>query len=178
MGRNMASLPLTGMSGVGLPLDWNFGDVDSPRNATDAQSRGTMDVPVQPQVVPRMIPFEESRPLIKRATSKDLAAARSLVKQAMAASDKLNRARVANPRRNKYSLSPDTQIGRRDLSSNGTIQLTDSATAPLLVITPEIAAAAALVAEAEVAGNSTVGNSTNLTKRAAAASTGTFWMQK
>lgn len=96
----------------------------------------------------------------------------------MAASDKLNRARVANPRRNKYSLSPDTQIGRRDLSSNGTIQLTDSATAPLLVITPEIAAAAALVAEAEVAGNSTVGNSTNLTKRAAAASTGTFWMQK
>ena len=173
MGPNMASLPLTGISGIGLPLNWNFGDAVPPRNATDVQSRSTMDVPVHPQVVPRVIPFEESRPLMKRATSKDLAAARSLVEQALAASDKLNRARVANPRRNKYSLSPDTQISRRGLSSNGTIQFTDSAIAPLLVITPEIAAAAALVAEAEVGGNST-----NLTKRAAVASTGTFWMQR
>lgn len=171
MGPNVASLPLTSISGM-----WNFGDAATPSNTTDFQSRSTMDVPVHPHVVPRTIPFEESRPLIKRATSKDLAAARSLVKQALAASDKLNRARVANPRRNKYSLSPDTQISRRDLSSNGTIQLTDTATAPLLVITPEIAAAAALVAEAEVGGNST--NSTNVTKRAAVTSTGTFWMQR
>jgi hypothetical protein len=174
----MASLPLTGVSSMGLPLNWNFGDVATPRNATDVQSPSTMDAPVHAQIVPRMIPFEDSRPLIKRATPKDLAAARSLVEQALAASDKLNRARVANPRRNKYSLSPDTQLSRRGLSSNGTIQLTDSATAPLLVITPEIAAAAALVAEAEVGGNSTNLNSTNLTKRAAAASTGTFWMQR
>lgn len=173
MGPNMASLPLTGTSGIGLPPDWNFGDTATPMNASVVQSRSTTDVPVHPQVVPRMIPFEESRPLIKRATSKDLAAARRLVEQALSASDKLNRARVANPRRNKYSLSPGTQISRRDLSSNGTIQLTDSATAPLLVITPEIAAAAALVAEAEVGGNST-----NLTRRATTASTGTFWMQR
>jgi len=169
----MASLPLTGISGMGLPLSWNFGDVAIPKNSTDIPSRSTMDVPAHSQVVPRTIPFENSRPLIKRATPKDLAAARSLVEQALAASDKLNRARVANPRRNKYSLSPDTQLSRRGLSPNGTIQLTDSAPAPLLVITPEIAAAAALVAEAEVGGNST-----NMTKRAAAASTGTFWMQR
>jgi hypothetical protein len=125
------------------------------------------------QLVSRMIPIEASRPLIKRASPKDLAAARSIVKQALAASDKLNRARVANPRRNEYSLSPGLQISRRGLSPNGTIQLSDSGTAPLLAITPEIAAAAALVAESEVSGNAT-----NMTRRAAAVSTGTFWMQR
>jgi len=170
LGSSMAMLPLTGFSGTGLPLNGNFGEAAAPNNATHDLSRDD-GLPVRTQLVPRMIPFEASRPLIKRASPKDLAAARSIVKQALAESDKLNRARVANPRRNKYSLTPGKQISRRQLSSNETIQLSDSGTAPLLVITTEIADAAALVAEAEVGGHAT-----NITRRAAAA--GTFWMQR
>jgi hypothetical protein len=169
----VASLRLPGVPGTGSPLDWNSGEFVASRNVSDEHFRNagiSPDVSAQPLIVPRMVPAEKSRPLIRRATPDKLAAARNIVKLALAASDKLNRARVANPRRNRYTLTPGTSIGRRSL---GTTQVSDAASPALLEITPEIAAAAALVAEAEVGGRLT-----NLTARAAAASSGTYWMQR
>ena len=107
----------------------------------------------------------------RNTTSSALAAARELVKKARAEAAERNAARVTKPLRNKYLY------GRRGSSSNGrrrgeSAPLDTTAAPPsLLVITDEIAAAAALVAEADVKPNA------NVTRRSAAASKGSFWMQ-
>lgn len=104
-------------------------------------------------------------PLLKRASPATLDQARKIVKDAITESSKLNKARLANPPRNKYALKPgNTQENARTSVANATVPL------PLLTITDEIAEAAALVAEADA-----VGGAGNVTKRAVAAS-GTFWM--
>jgi hypothetical protein len=169
-----------GILGTGSPFGWNFEGAVGPINATDSENCDDDDYypsaplpkngTLQPKLIPRVVPLEKSRPLIKRASARDLAAARKVVKEALAKADKLNRARVANPRRNKYSLAPGTVV-KRGLPSNDTAQILNGASPNLLEITPDIAAAAALVAEAEIGGHSL-----NLTKRATAAS-GSFWMQ-
>lgn len=106
-------------------------------------------------------------PLLKRATTQDVQAARAIVKKALAQSSRLNHARVAAPLHNRYRLMPGTVAGGKvSTSDSNKVKL------PLLVITDEIAAAAALVAEADA-----VSNFQNITKRAAAA-TGTYWMQR
>jgi hypothetical protein len=53
------------------------------------------------------------------------------------------------------------------------IQSVNKDVSPLLVITEEIAAAAAMVTEAEMKGKSR-----NVTRRTAAAGSSTFWMQE
>ncbi|KAK0746794.1 pectate lyase superfamily protein-domain-containing protein [Schizothecium vesticola] len=116
-------------------------------------------------------------PLLKSATLSELEKAVRVVEAALAESAKRNAARLANPARNHYGLAPGTIVnGRRKLRRR---DADTEAPPPLLKITPEIAAAAALVAEAdavEFAGGSW---NLNATKPAApvARRAGTFWME-
>ncbi|KAE9372961.1 glycoside hydrolase family 55 protein [Stipitochalara longipes BDJ] len=125
----------------------------------------------------RGIPEQVVTPLLKRATAQDLQAARTIVKNAIAESSKLNEARVAAPLRNQYSLKPGTVVGSGVVAGAGAGAGAGSTSInegfpPLLTITDEIAAAAALVAEADA-----VSASWNVTKKRAAAAGGSYWMQ-
>lgn len=122
---------------------------------------------------PRSMPEYNITPLLKRSTAKELQAARAIVKKARADSARLNKARVAQPLRNKYSLRPGTVVGEGSVPGKQKIVSAAENVPPLLDITEEIATAAALVAEAD-----SVGGWKNVTKRAATASTGTYWMQR
>jgi hypothetical protein len=105
-----------------------------------------------------------SRSLLSNASPSDIDAARKVVKDAIAEMTIRNHARLANPARNRY-IKPSTKVRERAETAD-----VDSPP-PLLNITQEIAMAAALIAEADVAKafNDT---STRSQKRA-----GTFWMQ-
>ncbi|KAI0097347.1 glycoside hydrolase family 55 protein [Nemania sp. FL0031] len=104
-------------------------------------------------------------PLLKRASPQALEQARKIVQDAINESSKRNKARLANPPRNKYTLKPGTTLAK-----NRATTVNATTPPPLLTITDEIAEAAALVAEADA-----VARAGNATKRAVAAS-GTFWM--
>lgn len=110
-------------------------------------------------------------PLFENATKSDLEKARQIVEDAISKSAELNAARLANPARNRYQLKPGTMVGQgaQRRSADG-----DTATPALLNITDEIAAAAALVSEAEAA-NEFTGNLT--ARQVQAASSGTYWME-
>jgi hypothetical protein len=111
-------------------------------------------------------------PLAKSATLDDLERARKIVDDAVAESAKRNQARHANPARNVYRLKPGTVVGNKRKLRRQDVDAVEPPP-PLLEITPEIAAAAALVAEAEA-----VDELGNLTKRAVVAPrAGTFWME-
>lgn len=124
-------------------------------------------------------------PLLSNATESELEKAIKLVEQAIADSSRLNQARYEHMARNSYDLAPGTVVGssggvRRRRSRRGLAGLMgrdepETAAPALLDITPEIARAAALVAEADAAGVTGEVSVTNLTKRADA--TGTFWME-
>ena len=123
---------------------------------------------------PRSISEHNVTPLLKRATAQDLQAARTIVNNALAESSKLNEARVAAPLRNSYGLKPGTVVGVPGAGGDdddGSASINQDVP-PLLVITDQIAAAAALVAEADA-----IAGSRNVTKRAAATA-GTYWMQR
>ena len=118
---------------------------------------------------PRAISEDTRTPLYKRAAPADIQAARDIVRRAKSESSKLNKARLANPLRNKYGLKPGTIIsGGRN--SNNRIATVKENVPPLLVISDEIAAAAALVAEAD-----SIHESKNITKRAVK---GSYWMER
>jgi hypothetical protein len=101
---------------------------------------------------PRSIPEHNVTPLLKRTTAKDLQAARDIVKKALADSSKLNKARVAHPLRNKYGLKPGTIVGGGSAPGKRDAASIKQDVPPLLDITDETAAAAALVAEADAVG--------------------------
>ncbi|KAF2271266.1 pectin lyase-like protein [Westerdykella ornata] len=103
-------------------------------------------------------------PLLKRATDQDISSARKIVKDAILKSSRLNKARLAQSRRNHRGPNAGSKANRI-ATGNST-----SNSPPLLKITDEIAKAAALVAEAD--GAVAVGN---MTRRAVAAS-GSYWM--
>ncbi len=118
-------------------------------------------------------------PLLKRASSSQLERAREIVAKAIAESARRNEARYKNPARNAYRLRPGTVVGgaavghgqprrRQSESANSTV----AQPPPLLEITDEIAAAAALVAEADAVAAVRSGN---VTRRQAAPAA--FWMQ-
>jgi hypothetical protein len=115
-------------------------------------------------------------PLVKSATADDLSRAQKLVEDAMAESARRNEARYANPARNVYGLRPGTMVGSKRKLRRQEGDDTVDPPPPLLEITPELAAAAALVAEADALkqlGNVTAGaRRTILAHRA-----GTFWME-
>lgn len=129
--------------------------VNEPQKRPEAMLRPVLKKTSDPSVTP----------LLKRAIPATLEQARKIVKDAIAESSRLNKARLANPPRNTYASRPgNTQANARASAVNDTVPL------PLLAITVEIAEAAALVAEADA-----VTQARNVTKRAVAAS-GTFWM--
>lgn len=127
----------------------------------------------------------DGKPLVQKASAADLARARDIVAEAIAASAKLNKARLENPARNRYRLKPGTVIGSETVDKRGTrfFCRRDSndtaASPPLLEITDEIAWAAALVAEADAVApegvNLTSPASSNITRRAPVR--GTYWME-
>jgi len=111
-------------------------------------------------------------PIVPGATegleSMDIAEARALVQQAIAEASILNRQRIENPSRNRYGLKPGTVVGgqpvgrrstgtsadgprggwRRQAGGNKTPRPQDEQEpSPLYKVTPQVAAAAALVAE-------------------------------
>jgi hypothetical protein len=117
-----------------------------------------------------------STPLVRNATESDLERARRIVEDALAEAARRNEDRQNNPARNVYGLRPGTVVGggrgRSRRAARRAAEVVE-APPPLLKITPEIAAAAALVAEAAA-----VGRAENLTKRAPAKTqAGTFWME-
>ncbi|KAH8901101.1 pectin lyase-like protein [Thozetella sp. PMI_491] len=115
----------------------------------------------------------EGSPLLSTASSADIAAARAIVADAQAKSAVLNKARLANPARNTYSLAPGTIVGDAKIGRKRSAEGGSSSAPPLLQITPEIAAAAALVAEADAAASS--GNvSAAIAERAGGVP---FWME-
>ncbi|KAI8211142.1 hypothetical protein K4K52_011113 [Colletotrichum sp. SAR 10_76] len=123
----------------------------------------------KPAPVPRSIPAHVVTPLLKRAgNSSDVEKARSIVAQAKAEAAKRNGARFARPLRNMYGLAPGVRNTKTLAAGNSSV---NAGVTPLLQITPEIAKAAALVAEA-----GGVAKHSNVTRRAAAA-VGTYWMQ-
>ncbi|KAL0934896.1 LysM domain-containing protein [Colletotrichum truncatum] len=117
-------------------------------------------------------------PLLRNATQTDLNKAVALVEAAINESARRNEARYANPARNVYRLKPGTVPGGAgarlaDPGSEG-----PPPPPPLLEITPELAAAAALVAEAEaLQAELGTGNGTTPTRRRMRKRAGTFWME-
>lgn len=108
-------------------------------------------------------------PLYHSATSADIAAARALVRESIAKSSILNKARFDRPARNSYHFAPGNGA-----SPMGPVRRTGHSNdrpPPLLRITPEIAKAAALVAEADAMANST--GSPTIKGRAGAG----YWME-
>ncbi|KAE9573163.1 Glucan 1,3-beta-glucosidase [Colletotrichum fructicola] len=127
---------------------------------------------VSPSLVKHRSPSFDSTSLSLNATNSELNAARKIVQEAIAEASKLNKARLDHPARNRYKLSPESSVGGSTRKRQSTTGDSESVSAPpLLNITAEIAAAAALVAEADASASS--GNSTkrSVQKR------GTFWMQ-
>lgn len=82
-------------------------------------------------------------PLVAKAAQSDIDEARRLVDAAIKKASVLNKARLDHPMRNRYSSTRAAKASRRDASSR------DALLPPLLKITNEIAAAAALLAEVE-----------------------------
>ncbi|KAH0427929.1 exo-1, 3-beta-D-glucanase [Colletotrichum camelliae] len=123
-----------------------------------------------------------STPLLKNATSSDIGRARRIVQEAMAQSATLNKARLARPLRNKYSLKPGTVLGAgsgiRRRRQTVTAGEGDLVVPPLLNITEVIASAAALLSEADAAGiSSNLTRNSTLHQRARRATSGTYWME-
>ncbi|RFU75893.1 pectin lyase fold virulence factor [Trichoderma arundinaceum] len=110
-------------------------------------------------------------PLLKDASTEDIENARKIVEDAITKSTRLNKARLAKPLRNKYELEPGTMLGDSTSNRRSRRRRDSDEVPPLLEITDEIAAAAALVTEAEAEGLIS-----NITRRAASAS-GTYWME-
>lgn len=111
-------------------------------------------------------------PLMRNTTTAKLEAAKRIVHDAIAKSAKFNQARLEHPARNRYELKPGTIVGETPAQQRRRRARARTETShPLLVITDEIADAAALVAEADAI--STAGNPT----RRAGAAAGGFWMQ-
>ncbi|KAK3934568.1 glucan 1,3-beta-glucosidase [Diplogelasinospora grovesii] len=94
-------------------------------------------------------------PRLANATNADIEAARQIVKDAIAQASRLNKARLDNPAKNHYKLAPGTIVGGRTINRRSSSNVNSTAP-PLLDITPEIAEAAALVAEADALANGTV----------------------
>ncbi|KAH7010780.1 pectate lyase superfamily protein-domain-containing protein [Microdochium trichocladiopsis] len=117
---------------------------------------------------------DESLPArLRNVTESDLRKAREIVEQAVEKAAVLNRKRLDNPLRNNYKLQEGTKVyGRRDN--------TNDAAPPLLTITDEIAEAAALVAEAEVFGDSPDPSFalTNSTEGLESRQNRGFWMER
>lgn len=170
---------------VGLGARWDLNLQGSCHNASSASAYHQAD---RRSPVPPRLGAAAASPLWRRnltdpsvlphnASLADLDTARALIRDAIAESGRLNKARVANPLRNHYELRPGTVIGApgplgRRARPGPVIEH------PLLKITDEIARAAALVAQADAMTSAGVGFSNQtLTRRQSGGGSGTYWMQ-
>ncbi|KAI1371648.1 glycoside hydrolase family 55 protein [Hypoxylon crocopeplum] len=174
----MATQGMPGMGAAELKFRWDL-DEDVEENDDDwGESQKKPVTKRQPILNFRSTSDPTITPLLKRASTRDIERARSIVEDAITESSRLNTARLANPLRNMYGLKPGTVIGTSNVPAQGRTGNANSTTPPpLLQITDEIAEAAALVAEADASGAAG-----NVTRRAVAASStfaasGTYWME-
>jgi hypothetical protein len=115
----------------------------------------------------RAIPRSAAIPArLSKASQLDIQRARDIVDEALGQAEGLNKARLERPSRNKYNSKGNGESSGQD----------ETPPAPLLKITDDLAAAAALVAEADAFGESLNGTRHSVQSRTAAA--GTFWMQR
>ncbi|KAK1911450.1 hypothetical protein P3342_012751 [Pyrenophora teres f. teres] len=165
------------MTGTAAPMSWlgmdrrwldDEDDEDEDFQSTNANKRqSTPQNSTESFLVP-------AAPLLKNASMTDIEKARKLVEQAITESSKRNAARLLNPLRNQYRLKPGTVTGQPNMrmesfNDNGK---DETPVTPLLDITDDLAAAAALVAEADA-----VGKAGNLTRRTTTKrATGSYWM--
>jgi hypothetical protein len=118
--------------------------------------RGSIQQPVTNQTI--------SAPLLRNATSADIEKARNIVQQAIQQLRVHNKARVDNPRRNNWYLQ-----GTGPSQSSGQVESN-------FQVTPEIAAAAALVAEADAKKSPVNGTATTSVANCQGGGGG-FWME-
>lgn len=169
---------MAGMPRSEQPYRWDLEDkLEAEAAWRSANATLPRSLPEDTKPEPRTIPEHKTTPLLKRAAAQDLQTARAIVDKALNESSQLNRARVDKPLRNKYGLRPGTVVGGGTAPGSSSLASINKDVPPLLVITDEIAAAAALVAEAEMAGSWNGSELLNVTRRATAASAGTYWMQ-
>lgn len=117
-------------------------------------------------------------PLVGNATLSTLSKALKLVDEAIEESSRLNSIRLANPLRNKYQLRPGTVTGSLKSRQKKDQKNAQSSPIPqLLNITDEIAAAAALVAEADAQQYRYNVTKKAVTAAAAASQSGSYWME-
>lgn len=117
----------------------------------------------------RKTKFVSITPLAMNATSSSVEKARIIVEDAIKESTRLNAIRLAALLRNNYALKPGTATRLGKTRRSG--QIKGNTISPVLQITDEIAAAAALISEMD-ARNETVGPMV-----ARAAATGSYWME-
>ena len=159
-------------------------DVDALHNVTTVRhnhhhgSMSHMHVPIKRQTGSSNASDVSIAPLLTNSSIADVEKARRIVEEAIVESSKRNQARLLNPLRNNYGLKPGTYTGTENmeiLSTEGEGEgfTNDDAVVALLEISDDLAAAAALVAEADAAELPG-----NLTKRAMIPrATGTYWME-
>lgn len=112
-------------------------------------------------------------PRLAQASSDDLEAARKVIDAAIVEMRVLNRRRLDHPARNAYRLAPETQLEKRQQRESDD----DEGVPPLLEITTEIASAAALLAEAEGAGDFDGDSSANVTETSDLQKRAGWWME-
>lgn len=172
------AMQMSGMQ-TGVKLRWDAndemgGDEEDYEQIVEHQLNTIHEISNKKQVIKRQLAYRSTSdptmtPLLKRASLNDIQTARGIVQDAITKSSKLNEVRLANPMRNTYGLKPKTGVGSSSVQGGNS---TASLPPPLLQITDEIAAAAALVAEADAVNATGYGN---VTRRAVAAS-GSYWM--
>lgn len=108
---------------------------------------------------------DDKPPRLANATASDIEEAKALITAAKKKSTELNKARVAAPSRNQYKLDPNTKFGKRQIEGTGDAP-------PILNITEDIRAAAALIAELEAYNETVNGNFSAVDKR----QSGSWWM--
>ncbi|KAK4141141.1 pectate lyase superfamily protein-domain-containing protein [Dichotomopilus funicola] len=136
----LTSLTLFFPCGLSLHLSLHA----EPRSASSLLA--LRDVPVNTTRSPH------APPRLRNATAADLETARAVVKGALSEAAVRNKARLDHPSRNRYTLRPGTQLGGAFPATRFTSSSNETASEeppPLLEITPEIADAAALLAEAD-----------------------------
>lgn len=170
--------------GLGARWDQNINNVQIVGNTTTAVAHEP-----EHRRVASLFPFwrrnstidESVPPRLQNVSSTELERARAIVREAIAESGRLNKARLANPLRNNYELKPGTITGVPPGSAPAPRRFRSRArpvaapAPPLLEITDEIVKAAALVAEADAAAaRGRVSNQT--LARRQSSGPGTYWM--
>lgn len=136
-----APVQVPGVPGMDRPYKWDLEDKLELEDRLEQQ-----EVPAimcqynayHPKFVPQLIRSHQVPPLIKRATAIELRPAGSIVTQTPSESQKLNKARVANPLYNKCILRPGTRVSGGTAPNDTSIQSINKDVPPFPTITEEL----------------------------------------